>query len=512
MNHFELLLVSAGDYRPILAEGLPADRVNIEGPPERRWRAPRYLCDDGDPNDLTGQRWGVIAPEGPVGDRLLALIEPLSRARQSDIQDQRVPIYRVPPKLDLAAAWQWKEQILDTDEPLDQQPRYLLLLGDFDETPLSLQQTLHGECFVGRLAFADARGYEAYVDKVLRWERSRSDAATGRLVIYAVHDGSRGSSLSEQTLITPGLQFARRLQSSGRFPASDIMVIDDSATSSVAERLLQLSSQEPAVLWTVSSGLGRPVRGWSSTDEQRQLQGAMSLGSVGCLTAADLGQKPLLPGGVWLMLGSYGAGTQGVSDYQQLLTHLKKADRLPAGAEAMLAGLPQPSDRPFVAALPMAALQHSDGPLAFIGQTDLAWAHPLSDPALDLCHKRATTLVSLVNDLCKGSRVGAAFRKLQNFFTALDEELHFRFAQPSDNQSDLGQLRSLLWMTRQDMGNYILLGDPAVKLPLGDLHSLPPRSPKVPMLMLGTEPPSPGETKKADAEPFLGFSAKPVKP
>ncbi|MCA9538982.1 MAG: hypothetical protein KC620_08835, partial [Myxococcales bacterium] len=69
-----LLLASPDDGRPRL------DQVAGESAADRPRAAlsTDHLYDKGgDPNDLSRQRWGVIAPAGARGDRLLALAAPL---------------------------------------------------------------------------------------------------------------------------------------------------------------------------------------------------------------------------------------------------------------------------------------------------------------------------------------------------------------------------------------------------------------------------------------------------
>ena len=70
-----LLLAHADDGEPVLREGLPAGALlggrqdTGEVPDsERLWEH------GGEPDDLLAQRWGLVAPEGPEGDRLLALV------------------------------------------------------------------------------------------------------------------------------------------------------------------------------------------------------------------------------------------------------------------------------------------------------------------------------------------------------------------------------------------------------------------------------------------------------
>src|SRR5262245_29932 len=76
-----LLLLHADAQTPALAGGLPvAAAADAPRPAEKP--LPEYLrADAEDPNALPLQRWGLVVPEGPHGDRLLSLIEPLRRAR-----------------------------------------------------------------------------------------------------------------------------------------------------------------------------------------------------------------------------------------------------------------------------------------------------------------------------------------------------------------------------------------------------------------------------------------------
>src|SRR5262249_16723433 len=148
---------------------------------------PEHLrYDSRDPNALPYQRWGVIAPEGSPGDRLLDLIDPLRKLRE---QAQRAPqrIYRVPSSMSAMEPIRWKDSVYWEEQVPDHElPRYLVLLGDLDEVSLPLQQVLASDLFVGRLAFREEAGYVAYADKLLRWEQTPSPETQARALFFAV--------------------------------------------------------------------------------------------------------------------------------------------------------------------------------------------------------------------------------------------------------------------------------------------------------------------------------------
>ena len=102
MSNLHLLMVHGDDHRPVLHD-VPdgAVRAGSVGP------LPANLWDEGgNPNDLSLQRWGVLAPEGPRGERLLQLIQPLLAARREQ-QGDEVTVYCVSPRITASRAAMW---------------------------------------------------------------------------------------------------------------------------------------------------------------------------------------------------------------------------------------------------------------------------------------------------------------------------------------------------------------------------------------------------------------------
>ncbi|AUX29113.1 MULTISPECIES: hypothetical protein [Sorangium] len=467
-HDLHLLLSHHDTGEPVLSQGLPE---GASAPAERPadLPGPAYLWDEGgDPGDLEAQRWGVIAPEGPAGDRLLEIARPLLDARREAQGGHEIKVFRAPAKLDMAGASRWRKEVFDRGADLAVDlPRYQLILGDLDEVPLAIQQVQGGDGYVGRLAFPDARGYEAYIHKLLRAERHPSAAREARSLFYTVHDGTPATALGHKALVAPGTELARRRQGAGQFPAREILELGSPRAPSPSELLDAVSSPDPGVLFTLSHGAGAPAEGWRSASEQREGQGAMMFGKEGRLAGRDLGERPFLPGGVWFMLACYGGGTPDSSAYRHWLERLRQAGEFGGEATAVLKALPRAA--PFIAALPRTALANPDGPLAFVGHIDLAWTYSFEErdggksPVA-----RPARFVAVLRSLLRGDRAGVAFRELTRAFQQANLELtslYDREAQLGAHTRDNARLGHL-WMLRQDLAGYVLLGDPAARLPL----------------------------------------------
>jgi hypothetical protein len=458
----ELLLACADDYQPLLPQGLALEKFQTPPLPMPR-DLPEKLWDvAGDHDLLAKQRWGVVAPLGDEGDKLLKRIAPLVQWREK-MQGAPAPVYRAEAGQNLVTAAQWKRRKFRT-EAVDEseRPRYLLLLGDMDRLSLELQQVLSTDAFVGRLAFAKDDDYEAYCTKVLKWETSMPQSkALPRALFYTARDGTDATDVAYEVLMGPSFETFRERQSKG-FPNAELREIVDEKGAFTEEWLRYVAQPEPLLMLSLSHGLGS---GWESPKQQRELQGALVLPNKRLLTGADLMSLPFLPGGIWFCLACYSAGTPGRSSYEPWLRQLQEVDA--AAARVLAEGIPQEGAQPFTAALPQAALANPEGPLAVIGHVDLAWTSTFSDQG-NLAHSR---FVGVLRILAEGRRVGSALHALLRHF---NEELIELIALYKQDEWALShgrkssvdpKARAALWFLCQDLSNYVLLGDPAVRLP-----------------------------------------------
>ncbi|MCA9657822.1 MAG: hypothetical protein KC486_05720 [Myxococcales bacterium] len=455
-----LLLVDHESRAPLLEHQPSASAAARQRPNDQA--KTKYLWNEREhPEDLRHQRWGVIAPEGAEGDRLLDAIRPLIRRREEQ-QGAKAIVYRVPPRMDALEAIDWRRNVFETGAQFrDDLPRYQLVLGDLHQVSADLQAVQAIDAFVGRLAFDSLDDYAAYVDKALRWEERAADGARRRLLMHTVHDGTDSTSVGHRELVAPSYKLLE-----DKFKYDRSIDVDLQALGSddpyPGELLSETFDPAPTVLFSLSHGDGAPRRGWRSYDLQRRAQGAMSFGRGGSLTGDELRDRVFLPGGLWFMLACFSAGTPSTSKFERWLRELQASGAQSAAPAEVLRSLPKEGQAPFVAAVPKAALANPDGPLGFVGHVDLAWTYSFRRiDSRDKAQSRPARFAELLRAAATGARIGLAFRQLYSYFTQIDNELVVRQADPNTP----AERRGHLWMLRQDLAGYVLLGDPAARLP-----------------------------------------------
>lgn len=468
-SNIDLLLVHADDHTPVLEDGV-AGRAAADGIGATPLPAPdRLWSESADGNDLERQRWGVVVPAGEDGDRLLDAVAPLRACREAQQGGRPARVYRVPSCMDLAEAHAWKQRCLRPDRDLDVDvPRYVLILGDLDQVSASVQTILALEGFVGRLAFDRLDEYRAYADKVLRWEAREVEEAAARhgdAVLHTVHDGTAAALSGHRALMAPGLEILRARRQLGDVRAHDLRAAG-SVPPDPEDVWRAASADRPCVLFSHAHGEGAPRPGWRSAALQRRYQGAMSFGRGLRLTGRDMAGRAFLPGGVWLLLSCFSAGTPVISGYRPWLEELHRLGHVGRELSHVFDSLAL--ERPFVSALPKAVLSSPEGPLAFIGHVDLAWSYSFMDLASDTPRERPGRFMNVLQSLLAGDRAGVAFRNLFRTMGEVQTELSALM-----ERAGRGRIRSWreraqrahLWMQRQDLAGYVLLGDPAVRLP-----------------------------------------------
>ncbi|HWO25084.1 MAG TPA: hypothetical protein VNO30_40375 [Kofleriaceae bacterium] len=471
----DLLLVTAGDRAPVLEGGVDPEATGAAPAPEPRPKPEQLWGDEAAPDDLERQRWGVIAPAGDAGDRLIDAIAPLVERRRR--QQGPVPVYRVPARMTVTEAARWKKRVFRSCADVgDDLPRYQLIVGDLDEVPLAVQQVQATDGFVGRIAFDDLDGYRAYAEKVVRWEERPASAGAGCAILHAVRDGTQATQRGVEALIAPAEEILNRRRGAGDVRYSELRVTGSERPTPDELWAAATATDRPGVLLSLSHGVGVPCARWSSTaarggaEQQRREQGALSFGRGGLVTGADVAGRGFLPGGMWLAVACFGAGTAETSDYRHWLDILRRTGHVGSEIGHVLDTLAH--ERPFVAAVPKAALADPRGPLAFVGHVDLAWTYSFFDLD-DRPRRRPGRIVGVIQSLLNGHRAGVAMRKLLQFFAEVNTEL--TALEDAQVRAGLGTIadheraqRGHLWMLRQDLAGYVLLGDPAVRLPISD--------------------------------------------
>jgi hypothetical protein len=290
-----------------------------------------------------------------------------------------------------------------------------------------------------------------------------------RALYYTVQDGSAAIGAGSRHFAAPCMQMTADLATRGKLAVDGPTEIPHSEWG--PEELFTVAGIDaPSLLVSLSHGLGAPRRGWRSPDQQRALQGALSLGSDEPLSADMVRESPFLPGGVWFCVACYGAGTPPTSAFYPWLEQLARTGDAREQAAAVLRALPRDGERPFVAALPQALLANPAGPLAVIGHMDLAWTFGFTDPGGK--QSRASRMHAAQRAILGGSRVGVGLDALMHAYREVNDELMAGYQAQRDalarGRPDPVDPRALgdAWMQRNDLRGYVLLGDPATRLPV----------------------------------------------
>ncbi len=401
-----------------------------------------------DPRRLEQAGWGVVFAENvaaAVREALAPLLEHRRRqAGRSRAERYRELSYR-PGESKLRFLGRHGAGPGPADP--DRLPYYLLLVGDPEAIPFSFQYQLDVSYAVGRVCFDTPEEYARYAATVVAAERGEM-ARPRRAAFFGVRNpGDRATEKSHDLLIGPlARQLAREIPGwewSG--------VCREEATRERLARLLG-GEETPALLFTASHGLGYA----RSDPRQRGRQGGLVCqewegpgdhgGPSPYFTAGDLSDEARPGGLIAFFFACFSAGTPRRNDF------VHRGDGMPRDL----------SDRPFVADLPRRLLAHPrGGALAVVGHVDRAWTFSFDWP---LAGRQLEVFASTLKRLLNGHPLGSAME----FFNHRYAELECDLAVLRDDLGrELGSdflTEGQLWTARNDARNFMIVGDPAVRL------------------------------------------------
>ncbi len=402
--------------------------------------------DLGDPNAVG---WTIlVAEQDPRRDELLDALEPLAVFR--GMADPAVPLIFPPMEEDEWFDW-LQENYLTLEKA---RPFYVLIVGGPDLIPFRFQARLDTAAAVGRLDLDTTGDVRAYVDKVLRHERATTPP-TGREALFFATDGGPEDAtyFSHHYLAAPLAEHAQKL-------GMKVQRVFDADASK--HRLLAVQSEQPALVFTATHGV--EAGKYASFDEKRRLNGAIcceqengSTFEESLLTAADVPPKlAFYEGSIFFQFACFGYGTPAESDFHHWTD---------GGVD-----LNAPSD--FTAALPKRLVSHPSGPLAVVAHLDLAWLHGFDDPSaphpIDGSHPRITPFATAISRLVEFQPVGFAMSDFNQRFDLTNAQLASTVDRLQRGRlADTPELRGRIadvFVLRTDAQNYMVLGDPAVRL------------------------------------------------
>ncbi|MEO8449506.1 MAG: hypothetical protein ABI647_06940 [Gemmatimonadota bacterium] len=419
-----------------------------------RGEQPREVIDVG---DVRSAGWTFLVNQAdPRRADLIAALAPLATHR--GMQDPAAPLLYSTGDPD-----EWGTWLEDSYYALALEgktvPRYVLIVGGPDQIPFAFQSLLDTVANVGRVDFETVDQLVSYAAKLIRLEQAADPVVSREAVVFATDAGPNDAT-----------HFSRLYMAE---PIADLMdddlkltttrVLGEDATK--AGLGAALAGRNPAIVYTASHGLGATGKPF---DVKLRYNGSICcqpetvFGMNDLFGAGDVPSdaEPFLEGSVFFQFACYGYGTPAVSEYAHWLKKPPKD--------------PQLAERDFVAALPKRLLAHPRGPIAFIGHLDTAFLHGFTDGAapetLDRWHNRIQPFVSAIRTLLAVQATGLAMQPMNeryNTLNALLANTYDRIQRGKMQWTTASQSRFLdSWITRGDAQNYMVFGDPGVRLRL----------------------------------------------
>jgi hypothetical protein len=355
--------------------------------------------------------------------------------------------------------WLVRQQVAPGNLNPNKLPYFVLLIGGPDKIPFDFQYLLGIEYAVGRLAFDDAADYENYARSMVAYESATAVPNAKKISYWGTrHSGDGATKLSSTFLLDP---LINGVADDGQDPIGKLVGYDQEtflAKDATKAKLLGAihAAKPPALLFTASHGMQFN----SGQAEQAAGQGALlcqdwpGFGNVKAdyfLAASDVADDANVNGLVAFLFACFGAGTP---DQDQFLMDLSQAGAAPPLAP-----------KPFIAALPRRLLTHPKGSaLAVIGHIDRAWGFSMQAPkvASPQIAPFRNSIGSILSGMPVGhtmcGQFGAKYAELSTLLLSATSPS----APPAMRLSDRDLVTA--WLERNDAQNYVLLGDPAVRI------------------------------------------------
>lgn len=416
---------------------------------------------DVDANDLAQAGWGIIFAPG-VDQAVKDALQPLIDHRRASaapfvIYDGAATVQPG----ETAAAWLTRHKVrLDVVDPAQGVPFYLLIVGPPDAIPFEFQYVLDIYWAVGRLWFDTPDEFRQYAESVVQYETAAGVPTTRNVSMFATeHDFDNATQLftrhvakplAEGTGVTPTPLGKRQ-----KFGLQTLF--GEKATKAELAELLcaRIGAGTPSLLFSGSHGMHfRP-------DDPRQsaAQGAIvcqDWGGFGAISedhwfgAADVPAAAKVHGMMHVLFACHGGGCTEFDNFDRMNNQPGRI-----------------APKAFFSKLPQKLLAHPNGgALAVLAHIERAWTYAFTG---DRGGSQTQGFRDVIGRLLRGERIGQATDVFNTRWAALSVQL-------AEAQLDLQRgadvsLKALgrMWVARDDARNFMIFGDPAVRLRVEDL-------------------------------------------
>jgi hypothetical protein len=415
-----------------------------------------------DPSDLSQAGWAVMFAPG-LDESIKAALKPLLDHRRAGgakpfVVYDGATTYRAG---ETAIAWLARQKVrLDIVNPDQGVPFYLMIVGSPDVIPFEFQYLLDLYWGVGRLWFDTAGEFKRYAESVVAYETAPKVPTSRQIAMFAPeHDFDAATQLFTRQVARP-LAFGEGdapmpLGTRQKFGMRTLLGED--ATRAGLTKLLRgdIDGGPPSLLFSGGHGMAFEPEDASQRAEQGALV-CQDWGGHGAIArehwyaASDVPADAHVHGLIHFLFACHGGGCPQHDNFDRM-----------NGAPREIA------PRPFLSRLPQALLSHPNGgALAVLAHIERAWAYSFQGA-------KGTSQIQgfrdVIGRLLRGERIGQATDAFNIRWAALSTTL-------AEMQLDLQHggdvpLKTLgqLWVARDDARNFMILGDPAVRLREEDL-------------------------------------------
>lgn len=435
-----------------------ARRASVQESARRPGRMSLIGADDSDVDPRTG--WGILFAEDE-SEEVKRALAPLIEHRQRQVG----PSFRLLEPYVKGCGWlDWlgaQDAIPGVLDPT-KIPYYVAVVGGPDRIPFGFQYLMDVEYAVGRISFETPDEYAAYAESVVKYETARAVAQGKWAGFFGTSHADDGATQGSAEHLVGPLSAERWAFRAHRFLAGEATKIN------LLDMLhAQREPLPPALLFTATHGAAFPFAHLHARERNGALvcqewpgipPGAgpntilAGLKREHYFSAPDITEDTRLHGLIGFHFACFGAGTPMYDNYV-----------LGPGEQPL-----QIAERPFVARLPQRMMSHPrGGALAVIGHVDRVWSYSFQTPSAG---DQIGPFRETIRRIFRGQSVGRAMKEFNERYAALCVYLVCVQQKAEAGQHMEPEEYAKLLTECNDAKNYIILGDPAVKLRVAELQ------------------------------------------